>query len=74
MSQPFTIYDTETGEALRCASPRWADEQVKAGRYSYEPVQVTCVATTKAGESCRLPAQPGSDRCHIHGKRDGNRN
>lgn len=39
MSQPFTIYDTKTGEAIVCASPTWAKEQVEAGRYSYEPVE-----------------------------------
>lgn len=40
MSDPFTIYDTATGEAIVCASPTWARLEVEAGRYSYEPVDV----------------------------------
>jgi hypothetical protein len=26
----------------------------------------SCHAVTKAGTPCKLPAQPGSDYCHIH--------
>lgn len=37
MSEPFTLYDVESGEVFQCASPTWAAQQVAAGRYSYTP-------------------------------------
>ena len=31
-----------------------------------EPEVVQCAATTKSGERCKLPAQPGSEYCFVH--------
>ena len=28
--------------------------------------EVTCAATTKSGDPCKLPAQPGSSYCFVH--------
>ena len=28
--------------------------------------EATCIATTKSGEPCKLPAQPGSSYCFVH--------
>ena len=40
MSQPIEVYDTKTGEKVMLYSPKWVEEQVAAGAYSYEPVTV----------------------------------
>lgn len=32
------------------------------------PVQKQCIAITKAGERCKLPARPGSEYCNFHRK------
>lgn len=31
-----------------------------------QPAARQCAATTKSGEPCKLPAQPGSDYCFVH--------
>lgn len=40
MSQPITVYDTRTGEKVILHAPSWVEQQVAAGVYSYEPVNV----------------------------------
>ncbi len=37
-----------------------------------EPEEVPCAATTKSGEPCKLPAQPGSKYCFVHRKQAEN--
>lgn len=39
MSEPITLYNTQTGEELICYAPNWAKELVASGKYSEEPVK-----------------------------------
>ena len=50
MSQPIEVYDTKTGEQVTLYSPKWVEEQVAAGVYSYEKPTPKRTRKTKASE------------------------
>lgn len=50
MSQPITVYDTKTGEQVTLYSPKWVEEQVQVGVYSYEKPTPKRGRKTKASE------------------------
>ncbi len=71
MKSRHLIRKVDRGRGLD--EPKADAPQVKEAVIAPAPVEtsepaeeVTCAATTKSGEPCKLPAQPGSSYCFVH--------
>jgi microcompartment protein CcmL/EutN len=66
-----TVVEEETAVAsavLSTSSTTDAASALSADVTPPEPELALCAATTKSGEPCKLPAQPGSAYCFVHRK------
>ncbi len=68
---PAQPLPAEPDSAPEAAAPESPSEAVAGGVAAEAAVAKRCIAITKAGVPCKLPARPGSDYCVFHRKLEG---